>query len=106
MKVFISMPMAGKSKQEILQERQEIIDKLGERFKVVDIIDNYFEDFDSEVKGNQIRYLARSIAKLADADIVCVGRDWHKARGCRIECEVAREYNIPILVMEEYLKQE
>lgn len=105
MKVFISMPMAGKSKQEILQERQEIIDKLGEMFKGVEIIDSYFEDFDSEVKGNRaIRYLARSIEKLADADIVCVGRDWHKARGCRVECEVAREYNIPILVMEDYLK--
>ena len=104
------MPMAGKSKQEILQERQEIIDKLGKMFKgivgSVEIIDNYFEDFDSEVKGNQIRYLARSIEKLADADIVCVGRDWHKARGCRVECEAAREYNIPILLMEEYLKQE
>lgn len=106
MKVFISMPMAGKSKQEILQERQEIIDKVCEMFKGVEIIDNYFEDFDSEVKGNQIRYLAKSIEKLADADIVCVGRDWHKARGCRVECEAAREYNIPILLMEEYLKQE
>lgn len=93
-KVFISQPMRGLSDSEILSKRSEIISKVeqvvGDK---VEIIESFFEDFKPE-NNIPVKYLSRSIDKLADADVAYFGGDWKEARGCKIEHEIAIAYGI------------
>lgn len=97
MKVFISQHMRGKTGEEILNERNRAIDVLKDYNCDLEIIDSYFEDYDPKKGCIPLKYLAKSIELLADADILlCIG-DWKNARGCRIEHECARQYGIKII---------
>lgn len=93
-KVFISQPMAGKSKEVILAEREEAIEELkkiiGEEFRV---IESYQDDYDPTV-GNPLTLLSKALELLVDADIVYFAKGWQDARGCRIENTCAHEYGI------------
>lgn len=95
MKVFISQPMAGKTEEQIKLERE----KLTEEFTSLnyEVIDSVFKDFSKD--KSPIYYLAKSIELLDKADIVVFMNGWDKARGCRIEYEVAKEYGKTIVMM-------
>lgn len=93
-RIFISQPMRGLSDAEILSKRQEIVSKVESIVNdEVEIIDSFFEDFKPE-NNIPVKYLSRSIDKLADADIAYFGGDWKEARGCKIEHEIAIAYGI------------
>lgn len=93
-KIFISQPMRGLSDEEILKKRHEIKLKIEEVFnEPVEIIDSFFEDFKPE-NNIPVKYLSRSIDKLADADVAYFGGSWKEARGCKIEHEIAIAYGI------------
>ena len=97
MKVFISQPMRGKTSEEILNERNRAIDALKDYDCDLEIIDSYFKDYNPENGCIPLKYLAKSIELLADADVLlCVG-DWESARGCKIEYECAKQYGIKII---------
>lgn len=103
MKVFISSPMRGSTKEEILATRKRIEDDLRTRFKEeeITIIDSYFPEFDaarSEINIS-VYYLGRAILKLAEADLVVFDKGWEKARGCRIEHTIAQDYDLNILLL-------
>lgn len=93
-KLFISQPMKGLTKEEILEARKDIYIRaekiIGEP---VELIDSYFED-DLQVTPKSIPayYLGKSIELLSQADVVYFGGDWRNARGCKIEHEVAVQY--------------
>lgn len=87
-KIFVSLPMNGRDKRDIIGERNKVFLKYKLYGKDVEILDNLF-DFESD---NPIKYLAKSIELLADADVVHFCNGWEKARGCRIEHEVAVAY--------------
>jgi len=57
------------------------------------IVKYYLKDFKPE-NNIPVKYLSRSIDKLADADIAYFGGDWKEARGCKIEHEIAIAYGI------------
>ena len=88
-KIFISMPMNGKSdkqiKAELEQTKRKIIDEYGD----VEFIDSYFDDPELE---DPIEMLGKSISLMAEADAVYFYDGWEGARGCRIEHEVAIQY--------------
>ena len=95
MKVFISQPMTGRTKEEILNERNEVIEELKSEYDV-EVLDSYFEDYDPQNGSIPLKYLAKSIEVLAEADVLlCVG-DWRNSRGCRVEHECAKQYGIKI----------
>ena len=99
MKVFISQPMKDRSKEEILKERKKAINLLMINNYNVEILDSYFEDYNPQGGSVPLKYLAKSIEILADADVLlCIG-DWENYRGCRIEHECAKEYGIKIVYM-------
>lgn len=103
MKIFISSPMRGATKEEILATRKRIEDELRARFKEeeITIIDSYFPEFDatkSEINIS-VYFLGRSILKLSEADLVVFDKDWEKARGCRIEHTIAQDYGLNILLL-------
>ena len=95
-RLFISQPMRGKTDEEILQERKIAISKAKELIgEEVEVLETFFDDFDPNAKP--LEFLARSIAFLAQADVIYFAHGWQNARGCRIEHECAVEYGIDII---------
>ena len=94
MKIFISSVMNGKTEDQIISERKEVIDLLktveGEEVEIIDSV------LKAENKPS-LWYLGESIKLMADADLVVFAPGWEKGRGCLIEHECAVKYNIPYL---------
>lgn len=94
-KLFISQPMRGKTEEEILGEREKVIKAVEKYYgNEIEIIDSYFEDYDPKNGCIPLKYLAKSLELLADADIVFFCRGWDTARGCIIEHQCSVEYGI------------
>ena len=94
--VFISFPMNGLSKTEIVDKMHSIQYKL-ERFFGDNV--NYIDSILDGENLEPLWCLGESIKLLSEADIAVFDHNWEKARGCRIEHACAVEYNIPILVL-------
>lgn len=99
-KIFISQPMNGKTDKEILEQR-EIAIAAAEHFlgEPVEEIKSFFEDYNPENGCIPLKYLAKSIDLLADADVAYFAPGWKEARGCKIEHECAEAYRISIIDM-------
>ena len=95
MNVFISQPMNGKKTEEIEYEREQFVKDLkkylGEGINILDTIFHFAEDVPSLV------YLGRSLEVLAKADLAVFMDGWENARGCKIEHQAAKDYDIPTL---------
>lgn len=95
MNVFISQPMNGRKTEEIQWEREQFVKDLkkylGEDINILDTIFHFTEDVPSLI------YLGRSLEVLAKADLAVFMDGWAGARGCRIEHQAAKDYNIPTL---------
>jgi hypothetical protein len=99
MKIFISQLMRDKTEQEIIEERAYAIEHARRIYdgQQLEIIASYFEDYDPKCTGERkaLKYLAKSIELLADADAVVFAPGWESGRGCKIEQFCAMEYGIP-----------
>lgn len=99
MRVMISQPMNGRRNDDIKKDRDEIIDKFKKLH--IDVIDSLIEDTADPKTYNEyhpaLYYLARSIELMGQVDAVYFADGWQEARGCRIERQIAEEYNIKIL---------
>lgn len=95
MKVFISMPMSGKTKETIKTRRAEIEKLLHIRFpnQEIEIINSIWE---GEHKS-PVWCLGHSIMSMEEADLVVFDTGWRKARGCRIENSVCASYGFKIM---------
>lgn len=95
MNVFVSQPMNGKKTEEIEYEREQFVEDLkkylGEDINILDTIFHFVEDVPSLV------YLGRSLEVLAKADLAVFMDGWENARGCKIEHQAAKDYDIPTL---------
>lgn len=98
MKVFISQPMRGKSNEEILSERKQMIEKVNEiATEKPEVIDSFFENAPAE--ANPLWFLGKSLELLSTADVAVFAKGWEEARGCRIEHECCVQYGIKIIEM-------
>ncbi len=98
-KIFISQPMKDKTDEQILAERNKVIEEIKTHYKEdVEIIDSFFQNAPHNAKP--LWFLGKSIELLAGADIAVFIGDWHYARGCRIEHMCAIEYGIEVWQME------
>lgn len=95
-KVFISQPMKDKTEQEILEERANIFQLAKESFPDAELINSYFDDYNPSTGNVGLKYLAKSLELLADADVAYFAPGWDEARGCRIENECAIKYGIKV----------
>ena len=95
-KVFISQPMSGKTEQEILEERANVFQLAKDSFPDAELIDSYFDDYQPSTGNIALKYLAKSLELLADADVAYFAPMWETARGCRIENECAFAYGIEV----------
>ena len=96
MKYFISQPMNGRTEKDILEERNNIINGIKEVDKDAVILKSYFEDYNPEDGCIPLKYLAKSLEILADADVAVFLKGWTAARGCLIEHMCAEKYHIKI----------
>ena len=88
MKIFISIPMNGQNEQELRDAmeriRASVEAKVGESVEICNWID---EDLETPFD-----YIAESIRRMKQADIVYFASGWRGARGCVIECSLAIRY--------------
>ena len=99
-KVFISQPMREKTEDQILSEREYAINLCKNIFQneTIEVLDTYFKEFpNSNIKNPAVFYLGKSISKLSEADVAYFCPGWKNARGCIIEHEVAKQYEIRII---------
>lgn len=99
-KVFISQPMEGLTDDEVLKTRNEA--KLYLEILVgepLEIIDSFIDENPINIKDDSIGiwYLGKSIELLAQADMAYFCDGWDKARGCKIEHEIAKQYGLKII---------
>ena len=103
-KVFISVPMTGRTESEILEQIEKEKSKAFNHFhndcdtKVIFLASYITEE---DIKGNQDRnnniyLLAKSIEILSCANTIWMGENWQKSRGCQVEHKVAIEYGLMI----------
>ena len=97
-KLFISQPMRGRSDEEILKEREEIIQYVKNKYPYdeIEVIDSFFQEAPVDVRP--MWYLGKSIELLSTADIACFAKGYMDARGCRIEHTCAHEYGIETVI--------
>ena len=104
MKVFISIPMSGRSDKDVSAEIEQIKKIFmtyisdtnpGETIEFVDNLDN---DVDPsrcvDLVTEPLLYLGEAIRKMAFCDAVIFSPGHHKARGCKIEHEIALRYGL------------
>lgn len=91
--VMISQPMRGKTNEQIRKEREQLISVL--ESKGFNVMNTIIEDFDDKI--DPVFYLIKSLEYLAYADCVFFMKGWEKARGCKIEHEVAVEYGKEVM---------
>lgn len=109
-KVFISVPMKGMSDELIMDEIERAKEFLalvckGEEFEYMD----NFVSLPDEYDGNKSLYaIGEAIKKMSLCDVL-VCPDWELRQdysGCRIECDVARDYGMYVVEMPSALLPE
>ena len=97
MKVFISQPMKNKTDEEILTERNRMIEAVIRMHPdtEIEIIDSFFQG--ALVDAKPLWFLGKSLELLSTADIAVFAPGWDQFRGCKIEHTCCIEYGIEII---------
>lgn len=103
MKVMISQPMKDRTAEDIKEERKHIIEKFNNMH--IDVIDTIFTDEVPIDYNTGVYYLGRSIREMSKVDALFMCNGWEKARGCKIEYQVALEYGIKILYEDFFINK-
>lgn len=103
-KLFISQPMRGKTDEEILKTKEEVIRCAEKQLQEpVEILDSFFQEAPAEAKP--LWFLGKSLEVLSEADLAAFAPGWETARGCKIEHQCAKEYGIGCLEMADEEKE-
>lgn len=94
-KVFVSQPMNGKTKNEIMEERKQVVDLVEKLYGRVEVPNTFFEDAPADARP--LWFLAKSLEVLSACDIIVAAPGWQSAHGCNIEMFSAASYGIPTL---------
>ena len=96
-KLFVSVPMKGRTEEEIKASIQKM-KKIAEIYEgeELELIDSYIEDNPPKDSKEAVWYLGESLKKLAQADVfigICEDYSWN---GCYIETKTAEKYGIKV----------
>ena len=94
--VFISLPMRGRSEDQIKADMAQAAKVIMQRFGPFQLLDTFFRGREGT---SPIECLGESIKYLSQADVAVFLSGWEGARGCRVEHTVCVEYQIPILYL-------
>lgn len=100
--LFISIPMNGRSSEDIIADQKAIVAKaeeiVGEKVQMIEsCLDITVVANREEIKHDPVWYLGRSIQLLATADYIYFADGWENARGCKLEHTIAKEYGVEII---------
>jgi hypothetical protein len=96
-RLFISQPMKDKTDEEILAERNAIIQSVKDQYAgkaEIEVVDSFFEGAPHDAKP--LWFLGKSLELLSTADIAYFADGWDQYRGCKIEHECCVQYGIEI----------
>jgi len=98
-KLFISVPMKDRT-DEAIKASMEKMHKIAETTvgEKLEVIPSFIEDEPPKDTNMAIWYLGKSIQLLAEADYIVIVDVHYNYKGCAIENEVARYYDIPTIV--------
>ena len=103
MKIFLSHPMTGLSKEQILDLRNKAISQI--RYKDYEIIDSYIPEFQDTT--TPILAISKSIELLNDADLVMFitygDISYKNSKGCQVEeliCDLYKKQKEYIVIKE------
>lgn len=106
-RVFLSLPMNGRSEDEIQKQISQMILQIrdselfdNEEIQYIDNRNYKPLELMSEAREPRLLYLGQAIKKIGCCDVLALGSGWTNARGCRIERAVADEYDIPVIQTE------
>lgn len=98
-KVFISMPMKDRKKEDIEKSFEKVKKTakvlLGEDIEFINTVVEEKPPYNS--KDEAVWYLGKSIELLSQADVLIVPGNYSEYKGCSIEVEVAFRYEIEII---------
>lgn len=94
-KLFVSVPMKGRTEEEIKASIAKM-KKIAEAYEgeELELIDSYIEGNPPTSNNQAIWYLAKSLEKLATADVFIGIDDVWEWNGCLVESETASRYGI------------
>ena len=107
-KAMLSQPMAGKTQEEIVATREKAIAALKEQgYEIVnDLFTGEWYSCESMKKLGVVQiplcFLAKSQENMCLCHAAYFCRGWEKARGCRIEHEVACAYGLDVIYEDGY----
>lgn len=99
-RAMISMPMGGKSKQEIdevFNRAKTTLEGMGYDVAETRLVLSEKHLKQVGVKNIPLAYLAYSLEVMSEVDAVYFVSGWTGARGCRIEYEAAYRYGLKII---------
>ena len=105
-KAMFSQPMAGKSEEEIIANREKAIKVLKEKgFEIVNTLftDEWYSKESMTERGVvqiPLCFLAKSLENMALCHAAYFCKGWENARGCKIEHEAAKAYGLEIIYEE------
>ena len=106
MKIFISVPMRGRTDEEIAEAienaKGELVIMGSENNETVEYVDNFVNPpLDEGVKNDPMWCLGGAIQKMSTCDAIYFCPGWDTARGCLIEKVVASVYGLMRLYKDE-----
>lgn len=103
MKAMLSQPMAGKTEDEITEDRDRAIAYLeSQGYEVINtrFTDEWYSQENMKKRGVvniPLCFMAKSLEHMCLVDVVYFVKGWESARGCRIEHEAAKAYGMTII---------
>ena len=103
MKAMMSIPLAGKTDDEIISSRKRAIAYLESHgYEVVNVKfdDEWYSKESMEKRGVvniPLCYLAKSLEQMTQCHAAYFVKGWENTRGCKIEHEVAEKYGVKII---------
>ena len=109
-RVFLSLPMSGRDSSNVfeeLEEMSEVVKRMILKDDELEFVANIMEHDDlyeltnalhdcTDFRNESVGYLGFALVLLASCDLAVFSKNWQYARGCKIEHEVCKLYNIPI----------
>lgn len=96
--IMISCPMKGKTREQIDEEMGNMMDLVWNIYPNACIRDSVIENHEEKT---ELECFSESIFHMSQCNILAMGHGWENARGCKLEHEIAKAYNMPIVYLDD-----
>lgn len=96
--IMISLPMQGKTEEQIDEEMADMMDLVWNIYPNACIRASVIENPEEKT---ELECFSESIFHMSQSDMLAMGHGWENARGCKLEHEIARAYNMPIVYLDD-----